>query len=121
MSRKRSLEKYKELLSKFNNLDREGNPKISDVEFDSILENLSSPEEVTVFNIESTPVNTEPEPATIPLHKRVQDTFNKEQENIVKSISTHFDIIVDDGTTRDIYVNEEAVYSSKKDYRNIDK
>lgn len=40
MSRKRSLEKYKELLSKFNNLYREGNPKISDVEFDSILENL---------------------------------------------------------------------------------
>ena len=120
MSRKRSLEKYKELLSKFNNLYREGNPKISDVEFDSILENLSSPEEVTGFNIESTPVNTEPEPATIPLHKRVQDTFNKEQENIVKSISTHFDIIVDDGTTRDIYVNEEAVYSSKKDYRNIE-
>ena len=54
------------------------------------------------------------------MHKRVQDTFNKEQENIVKSISTHFDIIVDDGTTRAIYVNEEAVYSSKKDYRNIE-
>lgn len=86
----------------------------------SILENLSSPEEVTGFNIELTPINTEPEPATIPLHKRVQDTFNKEQENIVKSISTHFDIIVDDGTTRAIYVNEEAVYSSKKDYRNIE-
>ena len=40
MSKKRSLEKYKELLIKFNSLYREGNPKISDIEFDNILENL---------------------------------------------------------------------------------
>lgn len=79
----------------------------------SILENLSSPEEVAKFGLEEAPVQTQPDPAVTPLHKRIQEQFDKEGANIVKSISTHYDIIVDDGNTRAIYVNEEAVAHSK--------
>lgn len=79
----------------------------------SILDNLSTPEEVAKFGLEDTPSSTEPDPAVTPLHKRIQEQFDNEGANIVKSISTHYDIIVDDGTTRAIYVNEEAVAHSK--------
>lgn len=79
----------------------------------SILENLSNPEEVAKFSIEEAPVETQPDPAVTPLHKRIQERLDEEGANIVKSISTHYDIIVDDGNTRAIYVNKEAVSHSK--------
>ena len=41
MARKRSIEKYKELLKTYNDSYRQGKPKISDEEFDLILEGLN--------------------------------------------------------------------------------
>ena len=74
---------------------------------------MSSPEEVESYGSESQQNHVSPDTQTIPVYQKIQERLIKESKNIVEELSSHFDILVDDGTTQKIYKNLEAIQHSQ--------
>lgn len=77
---------------------------------------MSSPEEVDAYGTPVPAIATIPASEPTPLYKKMQDDFDQDSRKIITSISTHYDIIVDDNGTVQIYKNEEAISRSENYY-----
>ena len=72
----------------------------------NIKQNLEqAPDVIKFFSAQLPPVK----PADRNEDLSLQQKINNQQQNIVHDISSHFDVVYDDGTERKIYVNKEAV------------
>lgn len=74
---------------------------------------MSSPEEVGNYGFEQGTTPIEPTAQTIPVYQKMQETFYNDSKNIVEELSSHFDILVDDGNSPKIYKNIEAIEHSQ--------
>lgn len=76
----------------------------------------SAPEVIKYFNPQKPPVEPSGDQNSLTLQQKIQ----KQSENILHDISSHFDIIYDDGTNKRIYTNKEAVkYSQYESNKNV--
>lgn len=74
--------------------------------------NLDSAQDVIkFFHVQNPPVAPGSTEETLTIQQKIQ----KQYDNIVHDVSSHFDIIYDDGATRAIYTNKEAIRFAQYD------
>jgi hypothetical protein len=71
----------------------------------------AAPEVIKFFAVQTPPVDPADKPSEITLQEKIVE----QGSHIVHDISSHFDVVYDDGTTRKIYVNKEAIKYAKYD------
>lgn len=78
----------------------------------SVKANLdAAPEVIKFFDVQLPPAPPSDNPRQLTLQQKIQ----QQSDNIAHDVSSHFDIIFDDGTTKAIYTNKEAIKYAKYD------
>ena len=80
------------------------------------LSNMSTLDEVNAYILQQTEsAAPTADPVGIPMYQKIQDRLNEDSRKIVDRVSSHFDIIVEDGDKVTIYKNLQAIKDSSSE------
>lgn len=76
------------------------------------LENMSTLDEVNQYISSTTDAGGHDDPVNTPLFKQIQDRLKEDERKIVDSVSSHYDVFVEDNGKVTIYRNLQAIQDS---------